>query len=82
MSDSVDVTVDVSVEILSPGRQLLSLRDEAVREITKERSGVVTGLLEVETFRLHQHCQDVVPLETFRLLHIVTKDILEGEGVN
>ena len=82
MADSVDVTIGVSVEIWSPGRQLLPLRDETVYEVAKQRPGVVTRFLEVETLRLHQHRQDVVSFQTFRLLHVVAKDILIGEGVS
>ena len=78
MTDSVDVTVDVFVEIWSPGRELLSLRNEAVHEISKEHTGIVSRFLEVETILLHQHRQDVVPLQTFRLLYVVTEDILKG----
>jgi len=80
MADFVDVTVDVPVEIWSPGGQLFSLRNEAVHEVTKEHTGVVGRFLKVETFRLHQHREDVVPLETFRLLHIVAVYILKGEA--
>jgi len=64
MTDSVDVTVDVAVEVWSPGRQFLPLRDKAVHEIAKQFSGMVARFLEVETIRLHQHRQDVVPLQT------------------
>lgn len=77
MADTVDVTVDVPVEVWSPGGQLLSLRNETAHEITEERASVISGFLEVETFLLHQHRQDVVPLQTFRLLHIVTVDVLK-----
>ena len=82
MADSVNVTADVFVETWSPGWELLSLRNEAVHEIAKEQSGVVARSLEIETILLHQDRQDIVPLQTFRLLHIVAEDILKGEGVD
>ena len=79
MADCVDVKVDIPVKIWSPGGKLFSLRNEAVHEVTEEHTGMVCRFLKVETFRLHQRCQDVVPLEAFRLLHIVTVDVLKGE---
>ena len=78
MADSVDVTVDVFVEVWAPGRKFLPLCDETVHEIAKDLSGVVARFLEVETILLHQHRQDVVPVESFRLLYIVAEDILKG----
>ena len=65
MADGVDVTADVPVEVWSPGGKLLSLRNETAHEFTKEGARVVGRFLEVETLHLHQHRQDVVPLQTF-----------------
>ena len=78
MADSIDVTVDVAVEVRSPGWQLLSLCNEAVHEIAEEYTGMVSRFLKVEVFLFHQHRQDVVPLEAFRLLYVVAIDILKG----
>jgi len=64
-ADAVEVLVGISVDLWSPGRQLLPFLHEALHEIPEELASAVSRLLEGVAILLHQHREDVVPLQTF-----------------
>ena len=77
MLHSTDVCSHSSVYGDTPRWQVLLALDKLVHELLEACADHITGYLQIDTLRLHEHRDDVVATNTPRLLHVVRVDVLQ-----